>query len=159
LPNGHALLIGRNDYTTDLSGTVPGGDSNAHVYSMLVQELDSARNAIFEWQASENFKITDASHEKLTARNIDPYHCNAVEYDLDGNYLLSSRNIDEITKISSETGEMLWRLGGKNNQFTFVNDSLGLSYQHDIRRLPNGHITIFDNGNYHSVKGSRAVEY
>ncbi|MEZ4690188.1 MAG: aryl-sulfate sulfotransferase, partial [Ignavibacteria bacterium] len=33
------------------------------------------------------------------------------------------------------------------------------SYQHDIRRIANGNITIFDNGNFHSTLFSRAVEY
>ena len=50
-------------------------------------------------------------------------------------------------------------MGGRNNQFTFPNDPIPLSYQHDVRRLPNGHITIFDNGNYRVPPFSRAVEY
>ncbi|NJM42456.1 MAG: hypothetical protein HC853_17815, partial [Anaerolineae bacterium] len=32
-------------------------------------------------------------------------------------------------------------------------------YQHDIRRLPNGHITIWDNGNQRVLPYSRPVEY
>ena len=32
-------------------------------------------------------------------------------------------------------------------------------YQHHIRRIPNGNITLFDNGNYHTPSYSRAVEY
>jgi hypothetical protein len=48
--------------------------------------------------------------------------------------------------------------GGKNNQFTFINDSIGFSHQHAIRRLPNRNITLFDNGNFHLPQFSRAVE-
>src|SRR5262249_9194756 len=55
--------------------------------------------------------------------------------------------------------DILWRFGGKNNQFLFVNDGLGFSHQHDIRRLPAGTVTLYDNGNYHSPPFSRAVEY
>jgi hypothetical protein len=79
--------------------------------------------------------------------------------DPDGNILLSSRHLSEITKINVETGDIIWRLGGKNNQFNFVNDSIGFSYQHDIRRLANGDITLMDNGNMHVPAFSRAVEY
>ncbi|MBK6877831.1 MAG: aryl-sulfate sulfotransferase [Ignavibacteria bacterium] len=51
------------------------------------------------------------------------------------------------------------RLGGKNNQFTFINDPIKFSYQHAIRRTAAGTYTLFDNGNFHVPKFSRAVEY
>jgi hypothetical protein len=41
----------------------------------------------------------------------------------------------------------------------FVNDPISFSYQHDAKLLPNGHLTLFDNGNYHVPQFSRAVEY
>jgi len=44
----------------------------------------------------------------------------------------------------------------KSNQFTFLNDTLGFKFQHYASRLPNGNITLFDNGAYGF---SRAVEY
>jgi hypothetical protein len=58
--------------------------------------------------------------------------------------------MDEITKINrfDSVGTIIWRLGGKHNQFTFVNDSIHFSHQHAIRRIANGHLTLFDNGNY-----------
>ena len=94
----------------------------------------------------------------MTAANINPWHGNAI--DADGNLLVSFRNSDEITKINSRTGEIIWRLGGKKSQFTFVNDPLnGFSHQHGIRRLQNGNLILFDNGNLHSPPMSRAVEY
>jgi hypothetical protein len=57
------------------------------------------------------------------------------------------------------TGAIVWRLGGKHNQFTFIGDSLGLSYQHCVRVLAPDRLLVFDNGNYHSPKFSRAIEY
>jgi len=65
-----------------------------------------------------------------------------------------------VTKIHRQTGEIIWRLGGANNQFEFINDELGgFSMQHDIRAVGNNHYTIFDNGNMHKPQQSRAVEY
>src|SRR4029078_6721284 len=49
--------------------------------------------------------------------------------------------------------------GGLNNQFTFINDPDGISYQHDVKRISNGNITLFDNGNFHSTAFSSAKEY
>jgi hypothetical protein len=85
---------------------------------------------------------------------------NAVAVDTDGHFLLSSRNTSEITKINSDTGEIIWRLGGTHNQFSYVNDPLnGPRNQHAIRPLGNNHYTLFDNGDGHNPQVSRAVEY
>jgi hypothetical protein len=92
---------------------------------------------------------------------IDYVHSNSIELDHDGAFILSSRNMDEITKIDRETGEILWRWGGKNNEYTFVNDTFHFSHQHSVRRLSNGNIIMFDNGNFHPSRlpFSRAIEY
>jgi hypothetical protein len=67
--------------------------------------------------------------------------------------------MDEITKIDRTNGGVLWRLGGLNNEFTFINDNIGFSHQHNARRVAPGRITLFDNGNFHSPPFSRAIEY
>jgi hypothetical protein len=70
--------------------------------------------------------------------------------------------MDEVTKIDRQTGDIIWRWGGEyceNNQFTFINDPIGFSHQHDIRKLDNGNFTVFDNGNLHSPPFSRFAEY
>jgi hypothetical protein len=159
LPDGHALLMSYDPETVDMSEVVLGGNPSATVLGLIIQELDREKNVVFQWRSWDHFKITDATHEDLLASTIDYVHGNALELDNDGNIFLSSRYLDEITKINRETGEIMWRMGGKNNQFTFINDPIGFSHQHAIRRLPNGDITLFDNGNFHSPSFSRAVEY
>ena len=59
--------------------------------------------------------------------------------------------------MDRQTGDIIWRLGGKNNQFTIDDPDGPFAYQHDIRRLPNGDVTMFDNHNPGPY--SRAVEY
>ena len=142
-----------------MSQIIPGGDTNATVLGLIVQEIDENKNVIFQWRSWDHFQITDATHENLLAHNIDYVHGNAIDLDADGNVLISSRHMDEITKISRQTGNIIWRLGGKHNQFTFINDPYGFSHQHNIRHLPNGNYTLFDNGNFHDPHFSRAVEY
>ena len=93
---------------------------------------------------------------------IDYVHSNSIQIDTDSNIILSNRHMDEVTKIDRQTGDIIWRWGGKyckNNQFTFLNDSIGFSHQHNVRRLPNGNITLFDNGNLHSPSFTRICEY
>jgi arylsulfate sulfotransferase len=159
LPNGNIILLCDDIETVDMSKIVSGGDSTAQVTGNIIQELDPDRNVIFEWRTWDHFNITDAIGQNLTATTIDYAHANAVEIDTDGNLLLSTRHMSEITKINIQTGDIMWRLGGKNNQFNFVNDTLGFSYQHAIRRLSNGDITLYDDGNLHTPPLSRAVEY
>ena len=159
-PDGHAFLLGKQIDTVDMSKIVPGGDTTALVTRLVVQELDQNGSLIFNWNSRDYFKITDATSDiDLTAHTIDYVHGNALDLDLDGNIIISSRHLDEITKIDRKTGNVIWRLGGKNNQFTFVNDSIGFSHQHCCRILPNGNLTLFDNGNLHSNQVSRACEY
>jgi hypothetical protein len=159
LPDGHALLLSFDPEPIDMSQIVQGGDPSATVIGLIIQELDREKNVVFQWRSWDHFQITDATHEDLLASTVDYVHGNALELDNDGNILLSCRHMDEITKINRQTGEIMWRMGGKNNQFTFINDSIGFSHQHAIRRLPDGDITLFDNGNFHTPSFSRAVEY
>jgi Arylsulfotransferase (ASST)/Secretion system C-terminal sorting domain/Cep192 domain 4 len=163
LPNGHALLIAIDYEYVRMDTIVAGGDSTAIVEGAIIQELDLDKNVVFEWRSWDHYKITDATPDiDLMASIIDYVHCNAIEEDADSNIIISCRHMDEITKINRQTGDIIWRCGGeycKNNQFTFINDSTGFSHQHDIRRLPNGNLTLFDNGNLHSPPYSRACEY
>jgi len=159
LPDGHALILGDDPQVIRMDSVVPGGYPSAVVQGIVIQELDRSKNVVFQWRTFDYFKITDATHEDLTASFIDYVHSNAIEPDTDGTLMLSSRHMDEITKINRRTGDIVWRWGGKNNQFTFVNDSLGFRHQHAIRRLPNGNVTLFDNGDFRYPLLSRGVEY
>ena len=152
--NGHALLLAYNPRTVDM--TTYGGVMSATVYSCVIQEVDENGNLVWAWDSWDHTPITH-TNQSLTTSLVDYDHCNAVEQDNDGNVLLSSRHLDTITKIDRTTGDILWRLGGVANDFTFTNDS-GFALQHDIRRLDNGRITLFDNNT--AARGySRAVEY
>lgn len=167
--NGHSFLMSYDPQRVNMSNLVSHGDSNAIVIGLIIQELDADKNVIFQWRSWDYFNILDAKHINFTLPEIDYAHGNAIELCSDGNIMISSRHMDEITKINRSTGNIIWRLGGKRNQFRFVNETHYFSHQHAIRELPNGNITIFDNGNYYEpiepIHGrmaapfSRAIEY
>jgi len=159
LPNRHALLMSYDKQVIDMSQVVPGGNPAAQVTGLIIQEIDANKNVVFQWRSWDHIPITDATYENLLGVEIDYIHGNAIELDSDGNIMISSRHLDEITKINRVTGNIIWRLGGKQNQFNFSNDPLRFSHQHGIRRLDNGNIIMFDNGNFHTPAQSRAVEY
>lgn len=161
LENGHAFVMGGDAQLVGMDTVVPGGHPNAVVVGFVIQEQDQNKNVVFEWRSWDHFEITDAIEQvDLTDSIVDYAHLNAIEVVSDSELLISPRNFSEITKIDRNTGEIIWRLGGKNNMFSFVNDTLGFSFQHDCRALSNGNLTLFDNGVYHpDSQFSSVVEY
>lgn len=168
LPNGNFLIIATDMRRIDMSQYLDNGNKEAAVTGFVIQEIDrNSRSAVFTWNTFDHFSIMDAADSNdLLVANPVPFHVNSVLKDADGNYLISSRNMDEITKISGTTGAILWRMGGskcKNNQFTFLNDTIngfvGFSHIHDISITSAGNLLLFDNGNLKPTQYSRIVEY
>ena len=166
LPNGHFLFITNEWVQMDLSSyylfagnTLPGSDS-AMVKCGVIQELDSAQNVVFEWHTKDYFAFDETDpHYLNNTEEVDWTHCNSVELDVDGNILLSTRQFNEITKINRSDSSIMWRWGGSQNQFTFINDTVQFRTQHDCRRIANGNITLFDNGYIWPTHPAEAREY
>jgi len=169
LPNGNYLMLGYENVFMNLSAyawfkpTGTHGSSVASVKCCVIQEQDPNKNVVFEWHCKDYFSFADGDSLWYANPNVvDWTHSNALELDNDGNILLSSRHFDEITKINRTDSSIMWRLGGVQNQFTFLTDTVPFYGQHDIRRIANGNITLYDNGfralsaPYH---GARALEY
>ncbi|MBA2422398.1 MAG: aryl-sulfate sulfotransferase [Chitinophagales bacterium] len=159
LENGHALMIADETQILDLTVYDPDYSPNASVVGTVIQEFDAQHNLIFEWRSFDHIAVTEALHHNLSYSYIDYIHTNSIEIDDDGHIMASHRHLDQITKINRNTGEFIWRMGGVKNEFTFINEPEPFTYQHDIRRLPNGNVTLYDNGNYHSPPKSSAKEY
>ena len=109
LNNGHGLLMSYDPQPVDMSQVVQGGNPNAIVYGLIIQEIDVNKNVVFQWRSWDHIAITDAIHENLLAASVDYIHGNAIEMDKDGNLLISSRHLSEITKINRTTGNIMWR--------------------------------------------------
>lgn len=163
LPNGHYLLLQFELWPADLSLVFPEGEPNGTVRASAIREYDKDKNLVFQWLSQDRVDVKDTYLDPSMA--LLPYiHTNNVIVDRDGNLLLSNRHMSNVFKVSRRTGEILWTLGGKKNEFDFIgeheeNAPNYFSFQHDIRRLPNGNISIFDNGTQHEPPYSRGVEY
>jgi hypothetical protein len=157
LVDDKALYIVYDERVMDL--TTFGGYPTATVIGTVVQE-QTGGTVSFEWVSWDHFLITDALSD-LTRPRVDLFHANSVDYTPGGDIIISHRGNDEITLVDYETGAVLWRLGGPRNQFALITDTVWFSGQHDARMLPNGHITVFDNGGHSSQprSESRALEY
>jgi hypothetical protein len=92
----------------------------------------------------------------------DVFHANSVSLSGD-TVLLSMRQTDAVYAIDRTTGAILWKLGGTPTpqSLTVLGDpyaSQPLGGQHDARLLPDGTVSMFDDG---SLLGRppRAVRY
>ena len=163
LANGNYLFAGAKFDTVDLSmDSIAGGLGNANtpLVGFVVEEFDASGNLLVLWNSNDHLDPLDfIDTYPYNPNKFDYCHGNAIEKTADGNYLISFRHLDAIYKVNRNTGNVLWKLGGKSSSFSFIND-YGFSGQHDIRELANGDISLFDNGNSGPApKKSRALIY
>ncbi len=159
---GNYFILGDRIINADLSDIIKNGNVNTQLLDQVIQEIDSNGNVLWEWKCFDHLPVTDVVGVDLLANTVVDYiHCNSIMLDTDTTLLLSSRHLCEITRINRKTGAIIWRMGpnASTQNFTFLNDP-GFTYQHNAQRLANGHILLFDNGNFRlGSKYSRAVEY
>ncbi|GJG84898.1 hypothetical protein tb265_00790 [Gemmatimonadetes bacterium T265] len=162
----HELRVGTGSNPTYLFGydykamdfTSRGGKPDSVVAGHTIFSVDAGGNAKPVFVSRDHFSVADWIDPQVGVGDYD--HPNSIDVDTDNDLLISWRNFDEVSKIDPNTGQFVWRLGGRHNQFTFVNDPLnGFGGQHFVRRLANGNILLYDNGTTHSPQESRAAEY
>lgn len=139
---GTALLTAYAYVKVDLSGV--GGPNPGTVQDAIFQELDlESGKVLLEWHSLDHIPITESFWPIFEP--WDYFHINSIDVDLDGNLLINSRNTHTVYKIDRSNGEVIWRLGGKSNDFAMATGS-AFAWQHDARRQPDGTLTVFDNG-------------
>ncbi len=136
-----------------------GGSATQTLAQHTIHRVRQGGTAELVWDSWQVFTIADwIEPPHLTLLDVD--HPNSLYIAADGHYIVSWRNTGEITKINRTSGQIIWRLGGRNNQFQFTGDPLGgFSAQHYAQFTPQGTLLLYDNGTRHSPPQSRAVEY
>lgn len=156
-PNNTALFLSTKSVPMDL--TPYGGPKDGFVQDFAIQEIDLTTNKlVFFWDALEHIPLSDsyeAASSATSSDNIwDAYHLNSIGLtDNVNEILVSGRNTWTLYKINKPTGNIVWRLGGKQSSFT-IQSGAEFSWQHDARFLPNNLISLFDdNSDGSSVPG------
>ena len=159
LPNGHALLIGYYMSEVDMSQIVSGGHPAALVSGAIVQELDGNkdnRNVVFQWRTWDNYAFEDYSFGSgSTGKTVSAFNFNTINQDHDGQLFTNG-----IRKLNRQTGEIIYNLGGDDNEFTFAGADANVSHftGHGFHRIENGNVLMYDNGPQQGGT-SRAHEY
>ena len=144
-PQDTALITVYREVPYDLSRW--GGAREGRLNEGVVQEVDVATGRVlFEWHSADHVDPAE-SYEPLpkdTSEAWDYFHVNSIDPDGPGRLLVSARHTHAVYEIRKRDGEILWRLGGKQSDFTMA-PATRFAWQHDARRLPDGTIMLFDN--------------
>lgn len=128
---------------------------HGEIWDSIFQEIDiESGEAIFQWRASEHVYWEEAYLDIIEqadgdkGRPWDFYHINTVDKDPSGNYIVSGRYTRSVMYVDGTSGEILWRLGGKNNSFIDLSGGAATTFagQHDAHWSDSYNaITFFDN--------------
>lgn len=122
----------------------------SRVIAAVVQEIKDGE-LIFQWDSTDYPELYGLSEQNNDFTNSVRYyedyvHLNSIEVDpADQNLILSLRNMSTILKISRDTGDIMWKLGGPGDEFG-LSEEQKCSAQHFARVTGRGTITVFDNG-------------
>jgi hypothetical protein len=173
LPNGHFLLDAyRPRHGVDLRPY--GGPASATVYDAEIQEITPSGHRVWRWSSRGHIGLAETqqwwptlneiqNRKPAADRAYDVVHLNSIAKDGDG-LVISARHTDAVYRIDRATGRVDWKLGGTHTpqSLSIAGDpqygSTTFGGQHDARVLPDGTLTVHDNGNNRS-RPPRVVRY
>jgi hypothetical protein len=143
-PDGDYWILCDETRVQDL--TTLGGNAAARVTGTALQHISRDGELLFSWSPFGHFDVADLDPTDRAVANVNWTHGNALDLDGDGNIILSFRTLGEVTKIDGNTGAVIWRLGGRRNQFTFQGTSLpAFQRQHGARVYASHTLLLLDN--------------
>ena len=115
----------------------------------VVQEVDAQGQVVFQWSTGglEGESVRPPS-------DADYAHVNSIQVvGADRDVVVSFRHLSSVYLIATRAhdgyaaGDVIWKLGGRDSTFTFVDDPYGgPCAQHTASILANGHVLLFDDG-------------
>lgn len=145
---GTALITSYPTLPFDL--TPVDGPAEGWIWGGRLQEVDVATGEVLlDWEAMDHIGLEETNDPpsdgegESPEKPFDPIHVNSVEEDGDA-LLISCRHTNACYKIDRRTGELIWRFGGTRSDIE-VPEGGEFGWQHDLRRQPDGTLTMYDN--------------
>lgn len=126
-----------------------------------VMVMDTTGQVLKKWSVWDVWDIS--KDKKIKELANDRFHFNTVSFDKDGNYLISTPIENQIWKVNSTSGQIMWKFG-KEGDFK-MNPKDYFYFQHDAHIDREGHLMLFDNGDFSPNdttkvnKSSRALSF
>lgn len=132
------------------------------VAAPIIQEVDNGV-VVWQWDGSnypELYLNSDIENKFYDTAAVQDYtHMNAMSIDPhDSNLIVSFHNLNQVIKINRHTGDIMWRLGGKNSDFPLNAEQVFLR-QHNATMYKDGTLLLFDNGEKPVRSFSRVLEF
>ena len=146
-----------------------GGSAQSAVVDNEIVELDKDSRVLWTWKTRDHIALSEAGDSGwFPGVGNDFIHMNAVEPDGTDGVIFSARNLNAIYHFTKSSGAVDWKIGGTNRpeSLTVIGDlrpsAMGatgkvLSGQHDVRKWPDGTVSVNDNGT--NVRPPSIVRY
>jgi Arylsulfotransferase (ASST) len=157
-PHDVAYITAFNPVRCDTTSV--GGAKDGTITDTAVQEIDMSTGLVrWEWHSLDHVAAGESEVEaSKTSTPWDYFHINSIDQQPDGNLLISARSTWAAYQLQKGSGQILWRLGGSRSSFK-MGPGTRTAWQHDARMLPDGEITLFDDGAnppiHHESRGLR----
>jgi Arylsulfotransferase (ASST) len=125
-----------------------GGAVNGIVTDSIWQEVDLRTGLVRrEWHSLDHVAMS-ASYQSSSSSGSFPFdffHLNSLQPQANGTLLISGRNTWALYVVDPHTGQITSTVGGKGTSVK-MGPGTATAWQHDARTLPDGSISVFDNG-------------
>jgi hypothetical protein len=150
--DGNIISLTRNYQVFDLSAI--GGLHSDTIKGDGIIVFNPIGKKIWSWNIFDH--VDPLEDPDILKSKKDWSHANSIGIDSDGHYIVSFRHFNQIWKVHSETGEVLWKLG-KNGDFALQPDQF-FYLQHTAHINAFGELMLFDNGGPERMT-SRAISF
>jgi Arylsulfotransferase (ASST) len=143
-PRDVAYVTAYNPIRCNLSSAE--GSAKGAIVDVAVQEIDIKTGLVrWEWHSLDHVAVAESETSPPKGVPWDWFHLNSIDLEPDGNVLISARSTWAAYQLEGGSGRILWRLGGLKSSFA-MGPGTKTAWQHDARVLPDGEITLFDDG-------------
>ncbi|MBC6400058.1 MAG: aryl-sulfate sulfotransferase [Ekhidna sp.] len=112
------------------------------IESSAIVRVTKEGEIVWKWST---FDVKDPTEDESILENKEDWgHANAFSIDSDGNLLVSYRDWNQVWKVNSLTGDVMWVFG--ENGTLHAQSEGAFSGQHAIHKNSKGHYMLFDNG-------------
>lgn len=157
-------------YTERDVDNIPNSNGTGKVLAGIIQEVDNGK-VVMEFDTTDYPFLYETSQEKndfFSGEYQDYCHVNSLCIDpADQNLIVSMRNQYAVYKIDRKTGQILWVLGGKADQFNLSANQMFVG-QHAAYLAGDGSLLLYNNNtsqgqsevlNFHLDEVNKAVTY
>jgi len=156
-PHDVAYITAFNPIRCDLRAIK--GSPRGIITDTAVQEIDIKTGLVrWEWHSLDHVGVSESEVETpADATPWDWFHINSIDAQPDGALFISARSTWAGYELQAGSGTIIWRLGGLKSSFK-MGPGTETAWQHDGRILPDGEVSLFDDGSNPPIHSqSRAV--